>query len=291
MNKKMMNGTFGGVKVIALGLAILLLASLGVACAKKPEPESAVRVVKIAYAQAAKPITFTDEDGKASGYDVEVMRLVDERLADYSFEFIGTSDEDALIGTETGAYAGTVKNVFFTEERAQKYIYPKENVGGSNTGLVVRKANAADIIDLSTLAAFSGKLVPIAPQSAQYALVRAYNEQHPEAKIELESADDFNLVDAYTWVAEGRYDAFLNLKALYSLQVEAEDAPYAHLADALVYQPFAAIPTWPLFNKAEQDLADQYDKVIAELKEEGKLRELSLTWYGEDVFDLLDAAP
>lgn len=291
MKRKIMNRTFRGGKMIAFAVVMLLLASFSVGCAKTPAPESSVRVVKIAYAQAAKPITFTDEDGNASGYDVEVMRLVDERLADYSFEFVGTSDEDALIGTETGAYAGAVKNVFYTEERAQKYIYPQENIGGSNTGLVVRKENAADIVDLASLAAFSGKLVPIAPQSAQYALVRAYNEQNPDGQIELESADDFNLVDAYTWVAEGRYDAFLNLKALYRLQVEGDDAPYAHLADELVYQPFAAIPTWPLFNKDEQDLADQYDKVIAELKEEGKLRELSQTWYGEDVFDLLDATP
>ena len=201
-------------------LLVLVVALSACTPAAKPtesatNPEVEVRKVKIAYAQAARPITFTDEDGNASGYDVEVMRLIDERLPQYEFEFVGTSDEDALIGVETGAYEATVKNVFYTDERAERYIYPKENVGGSNTGLVVRAEDKDHIKDLESLAAAGGKLVPIAPQSAQYALVRAYNEKHPEQAIELLSADDFNLVDAYTWIAEGRYDAFLNLKALY----------------------------------------------------------------------------
>jgi L-cystine transport system substrate-binding protein len=277
-------------------LLVLVVALSACTPAAKPtesatNPEVEVRKVKIAYAQAARPITFTDEDGNASGYDVEVMRLIDERLPQYEFEFVGTSDEDALIGVETGAYEATVKNVFYTDERAERYIYPKENVGGSNTGLVVRAEDKDHIKDLESLAAAGGKLVPIAPQSAQYALVRAYNEKHPEQAIELLSADDFNLVDAYTWIAEGRYDAFLNLKALYRVQVEVEDGPFSQLADELVYQPFAAIPTWPLFNKAEQELADAYDVVIRELKADGTLRELSKKWFDEDVFDLLAKAP
>lgn len=282
----------------SLLLTLFSVLLLLVACQPKAQTatssnmsEREPRSVKIAYAQAARPITFTDEEGQASGYDVEVMRLIDERLPQYSFEFVGTSDEDALIGVETGAYEGTVKNVFFTEERAKRYIYPKENIGGSNTGLVVRKEDEARIVDLATLAEAGGSLVPIAPQSAQYALVRTYNETHPEQAIDLLSADDFNLVDAYTWVAEGRYDAFLNLKALYRVQLDVADAPFSHLAEELVYQPFAAIPTYPLFNKAEQELADAYDEVVAQLKADGSLRELSEKWFDEDVFDLLDRAP
>ena len=75
------------------------------------------------------------------------------------------------------------------------------------------------------------------------------------------------------------------------MQVEVEDGPFSQLADELVYQPFAAIPTWPLFNKAEQELADAYDVVIRELKADGTLRELSKKWFDEDVFDLLAKAP
>ena len=278
-------------RIAASMTVILMLMLLVASCQRDADELTEVQTVKIAYAQAARPITFTDEDGRASGYDVEVMRLVDERLPEYAFEFIGTSDEDALIGVETGAYDATVKNVFYTEARAARYIYPKENIGGSNTGLVVRIEDRNRIFDLESLAESRGKLVPIAPQSAQYALVAAFNEKNPEQAIELLSADDFNLVDAYTWLAETRFDAFLNLKALYAFQVEAVDGPFHHLESELLYQPFAAIPTWPLFNQEHQALADAYDRVIADLKEAGTLRELSLTWYGEDVFDLLDRAP
>jgi L-cystine transport system substrate-binding protein len=257
------------------------------AAAGKEGDTDNVREVTIAYAQAARPITFTDEDGNASGYDVEVMRLVDERLPGYSFTFVGTSDEDALIGVETGKYDACVKNVFYTEERAKKYLYPAENIGGSNTGLVVRREDAERIYDFTSLSEAGGRLVPIAPSSAQYALVAAHNEKKPDKKVELLAADDFNLVDAYVWVAEKRFDAFVNLKALYNFQVIDQDGPFHHLEEKLVYTGFAAIPTWPLFHKGEEDLAAAYDRVITELKAEGVLSELSETWLGEDVFALL----
>lgn len=105
----------------------------------KAEDEDGVRKVKIAYEQSSKPITYTDENGEAAGYDVEVLKAVAERLPQYEFEFVGTSDDDLLIGVEQGKYQVGVKNAFWTEERTEKFIYPKEFIGLSSTGLVLKK--------------------------------------------------------------------------------------------------------------------------------------------------------
>ena len=52
----------------------------------------------------------------------------------------------------------------------------------------------------------------------------------------------------------------LSLRGLFEKQVTAEDGPYYNLVDEVVYNEFAVIKTWPLFNKKEQEFADAYDQ-------------------------------
>lgn len=55
------------------------------------------------------------------------MRLVDEKLEDYEFEFIGTTDDDLLIGVEQGKYDVGIKNVWYTDERAKNTFSQKNS--------------------------------------------------------------------------------------------------------------------------------------------------------------------
>ncbi len=108
---------------------------------------------------------------------------MDELLPDYRFEFVPTTDDDLLIGVESGKYTLGIKGVWFTEERAKKYIFPKNKLAASIIGLAIRAENAGQITDMDSFAAFSGKLVPIPPQSAQYAVVTGYNDAHPGKRL------------------------------------------------------------------------------------------------------------
>ncbi|MDF2822538.1 MAG: transporter substrate-binding protein [Clostridiales bacterium] len=276
--------------LVALSLALSIIAT---GCASKTEKVDSnntnttttsqeVKKVKIAYGQTGKPITFQDENGKATGYDVEVLKLVDELLPQYEFEFVPTTDDDLLIGVESGKYNVGVKNAFYTDARAEKYIYPKENIGASASGLVIRKEDEGVVKDLLDIAKLGKKLLPIAPQDAQYALVQKYNEQNPDNKIEVETSESFTVQDGVVWIAEGRYDAWLVIKPIYEAMVVKEDGAYNNLADKLSWTTFAATKTWPLFNKEEQELADAYDVAVKQLKDEGKLSELLLEFLGED---------
>ncbi|WP_249650825.1 transporter substrate-binding domain-containing protein, partial [Lysinibacillus sp. D4A3_S15] len=69
----------------AIGLAsIALLAGCnsGESADKNSDEGREVRTVKVAYDQASKPISYIDDDGNPTGYDVEVMKLLDEVLPD-----------------------------------------------------------------------------------------------------------------------------------------------------------------------------------------------------------------
>ncbi|AOV07838.1 transporter substrate-binding domain-containing protein [Sporosarcina ureilytica] len=276
-------------QVAAFGTAI---AALLIGCSSKgnerveAEGDKDVRKVKVAYVQSSKPVTYTDENGNAAGYDVEVLKAVDELLPQYEFDFVGTSDDDLLVGVEQGKYQLGVKNAFWTEERTAKFIYPKEFVGLSSTGLVLKKENEA-VKTLEDFASADFSLAPIAANNAQYTVIAEHNEAHPDNPVNLKAGDTFS-IDVVQWVNEGRVDGAVIIEASFNRQVTAEDGPYHHLKDDVVYNEFAVIKTWPLFNKKEQELADAFDIALKQVKEQKIPNDLSKEFYGRDLFELLD---
>jgi L-cystine transport system substrate-binding protein len=270
-----------------VSLLILPLVFMGCGKPKTTRTDDGPRVIRVAYAVAGKPITYTGDDGQATGYDVEVLRLIDEALPDYTFDFIPTSDDDLLIGVETGKYDVGLKNTFFTEARALKYIFPEEWLGSSAGGLLVRAEDADTLKDLSDIARLNKKLIPLSPQAAQHQLILKYNEENPDNQVILSSADSFVVQNAPLLVAEGRYDADFNIKPTYTKLVEAADGAYHNLYGKLVFNQFIAHKTFPLFNRNFQELADAYDVEIRKLKESGKIHDLLIEFVGEDSSSLL----
>ncbi|MDF2986707.1 MAG: amino acid transporter substrate-binding protein [Eubacterium sp.] len=244
-----------------------------------------VTKVKVAYDQASKPISWLDENGNATGYDVEVMKLVDELLPEYEFEYVGTSSDDLLLGVEQGKYQVGVKNAFWTQERTEKFIFPKEFLGLSSTGLVLKKQNE-NIKTLADFAKAGFTLAPIAANNAQYTIIDEYNKANPDNKVKLEAGDNFT-VDVVQWVNEGRVDGGVIIEGVFNKQVKADEGQYHNLVNDVVYNEFAVIKTWPLFNKKEQAFADAYDTAVKKLKDEKKTNEQSVKFYGKDLFEVL----
>lgn len=273
----------------AFGLAAVSL--LGVTgCGNKETAEtdaSGVTKITVAHTQAYVPYDFVDENGNSDGYEVAVLKAVDELLPEYEFEFVGTTDDDLLIGVESGKYDVGTKGVWWTAERENSYVFPEHYIGTSIIGIAIRSEDADNITDLESFAEYSGKLVPIAPQNAMYNIVENYNKNHPKKLIDLVAADQFSNADAYQWVLEGRYDAYVDIKTSFESNVTAEDGEYHELADKLAYVTYEGIPTWPLFNKENAALAAAYDKAWETLKENGTLEKLSQEYFGYSLFEYI----
>ena len=250
--------------------------------------EGEVTKIKVAHTQTYVPYDFVNEAGESDGYEVQVLKAVDELLPQYEFEFVPTTDDDLLIGVESGKYNIGVKGAWFTEERASKFIFPKNYIGASSIGIVYRTENADEIKDFDSFAKFSGKLVPIAPQNAQYAVVEKYNETHPEYPVKLEASDAFEISDAYLWILEGRYDAYFSIKTSYEALVVDEAGEYHDYADKLTYSIYQAIPTYPLFTLGQEELAAAYDSAFTTLQENGTIDALQQEYFGENLFQYVE---
>ncbi|MCO4528035.1 amino acid ABC transporter,substrate-binding protein [Streptococcus infantarius subsp. infantarius] len=244
-----------------------------------------VTTLQVAHTQNYVPYDFVNDKGESDGFEVAVLKAVDDKLKNYKFEYTGTSDEDLLIGLESGKYDIGVKGAWYTEERAQKFVIPDQAIGASVIGFAVRKADENKYKDIDSFAKAGGKLVPISPQNAQYNVIQEYNKKakHP---IELKESESFSIADAYAWVLEGRYDAYFSIKLSFEEAVQKEDGAYHQYADQLTWFPYKGIETYPLIHKNDTNkaFAKEYDKAIKELQKDGTIAKLSEKYFGEDVF-------
>jgi L-cystine transport system substrate-binding protein len=278
-----------GRKLFILSMVIAVAAAF-TGCSKKTDTASSgsgaegdKKTVTVAYTNYYVPYDFVNENGEADGFEVAVMQEVAKKLPQYNWKFVPTSDDDLLIGVESGKYTIGTKGIWKTEARQKKYIFTKNYIGVSVIGLVIRKDTADQIKDIDSFAAYSGKLVPIAPQDARYMVIDDYNKAHSDRPIKLTSSEAFQNSDAYSWVMEGRYDAYLEIELSYKNNIAKEDAPYHAFADKLTYLRYKGIPTYPLINKKQQKLADQVDQAIQELRDEGRIGELEQKFFGESL--------
>lgn len=276
-----------------LGKFVITAALIGVVaaglagCSKKDSAAAGdggkKKVVNVAYTNYYVPYDFVNDKGEADGFEVAVMKEVAKKLPQYEWKFTPTSDDDLLIGVESGKYTIGTKGIWKTAAREKKYLFTDNYIGASVIGLVIRKDEADKVKDMDSFAQYSGKLVPIAPQDARYMVIETYNKEHPDKPIDLKSSEAFQIADAYSWVMEGRYDAYLEVELSYKNNIVKDDAPYHQFNDQLTYIRYKGIPTYPLINKKETKLKDEVDKAIKDLRDEGKIAELEQKYFGESL--------
>ena len=237
-----------------------------------------VQKVLIGIRQDLYPTSYINEQGEPAGYDIDVIKKIDELLPEYEFEYEAVSQEALLTGLGTGKYKAAVAGFYSNDDRRAKYLFPEECIGGNIIGLAVRKSDEADIKTLEDVATNKKSVVPIAPTSGMYGIVVEYNNEHPDNRIDLVDAEWTNAADEYKWVANGRYDV-----AVASKNVVDDTLPKIGLEDQIQFNSFTAIKTWSLFNPKETELAAAYDKALKQLKDDGFISEKSKEYFGEDI--------
>lgn len=231
------------------------------------------------------PMTAEDEDGNPIGYDIEILKEVDAKLPDYVFTYVGTSYDDAYVGLEAGNYSAALTNAFWTEERAKKYLIP-DNIGATVLTLVVRAENA-DIKNLEDVSKSGLKLAPLLAGNGMYYVVKTYNEENPDAQVEITTTDDSTFVaGSVEELVAGRYDAIIHTKPQFEASVQAEDGDLHDFLDDISYSEFTLAETYPMFSKnVGEDFIAAFNEALAEVKESGRASEISLEFFGYDLFN------
>lgn len=96
----------------------LLLAILPflVACGNQATPKetSAQKTIVLATAGDVPPFDYEDK-GNLTGFDIEVLKAVDEKLSDYEIQFQRTAWESIFPGLDSGHYQAAANNLSYTK--------------------------------------------------------------------------------------------------------------------------------------------------------------------------------
>ena len=85
------------------------------------------QVVKIITSNQTKPYCFVNEDNELQGYDIDVLKLCEQKLGGkYQFQFDGMQFQSMVASLQSGACDLVSCAIARTPERLEKFIFPEE---------------------------------------------------------------------------------------------------------------------------------------------------------------------
>ena len=252
--------------LLALCLALVLLASMSALA----EDDLLAKVqargpLVIATEGNWTPWTYHDEQNNLTGFDVEVGRLIADKLG-VKAEFRETEWSALLAGVDSGLFDIACNGVDYTEERAEKYNFTDPYVY-TEIALVVRK----DDDSIHSFEDLAGRVTSNSPSST-------YAQRAEAAGASVVYVDAFD--GTMMMVEQGRVDASIN--ALGTIEEYLEARPDSNLK--IVYiQP--GDPVCIPLRKTEESasLLAAINQILADARADGTLRELSVRFFGKDL--------
>lgn len=262
-------------KIVAMvGFFGLFAGVLLSACSKPTEEDTSLSKVEeaktlvVATSGTLYPSSYYNDENELVGYDVDVAKEVAKRLGvEITFKEYNV---DGQVSSLTRGEADFAANDFgLTDERAEKFSLSTP-IKYSFDSMIVRKSDDSGIASLEDL---DGKKAAGEPNTSYMRLAESYG-------AELVTYDNATNDQYLTDVANGRTDVMLNDYYLQKMAVAAlPDIPVKILED--VY--FNPNETGFLFVKDHQALQEKVDAVLAEMKEDGRLKELAETYFQTDI--------
>jgi len=267
------------VKRAAASLSALLLVSSIVACAKtKANAEKdGVKVIPVGVMSTAKPDAYIDENGKLTGYDVEVLRAIDELLPQYTLNFQTMEFTEILNGLATGRVLAGSQEFEWNEERAANYLFGEVPLIGYNTYILTldlpEYANIKGIEDMGGKSTFD-----MGSGGSLEAIIRKFNDENPGNEIKT-SAVYSGFEDVVNAINKRVVDFWVCNEQIVAIISSTYDVSKWKLhLNAKVYDSNSYI----LFGKNETQLQKDFDGALRQLTDSGKLSELSIQFYGKD---------
>lgn len=274
---KTVNQEAGMRKIGSIFLLILLL-TITAGCGEKPttnaegeDKTGEVKKVIVGTGTQFPNICFIDENGKLTGYDVEVIRAIDKLLPEYEFDFKTMEFSNLLLSLETKKIDMIAHNMAQNEERKKKFLFNDETYNYSPLYITVN----VDTDDVESLDDLHGRKIIVGATSNAAVFLEKYNNEHSN-KINIVYAGQGS-DDATTQLKNGRVDATLATPFAVDFSNKAVDAEQKVVGDIIINSK-----VYFLFNKAESELKEQVDEALKQLKENGTLANLSKKWLGDD---------
>jgi len=264
--------------VLSILLVIGLVITTGCGLSENTKKEvkkdtKEVKVYQVATRGTFKPFTYMDDKDHLTGYDIEILREIEKRNPTIKFEFKTMSVDAGFLAMESGQIDLIANQIVSNPQRADKSIFTKEVNNYTSRKLAVK----GDRNDIQSIDDLRGKKVAVTSSSEVTRQLQKYNET-AEPKIDLVYTDK-GTAETLNLVATGRVDA----TPAYDVAIEEAKKTLGINVKA-VGPTIASDATCYALRKDEksQQLADQIDATIKEMRADGTLKKLSEQFLGKD---------
>ena len=287
-------------KIISSALALLVVATGLVGCTKTAstventtvtEEPAVVTVSEVAQQDTGKetinvlvgtmgtysPFSYYDDNGNLTGYDIEVVRKIEEVDPSLHFEFESGAWESLFPGLDSGKFQMLANQIASTEERRAKYYLTENTYFVATNQLVVRSDN--DTVTSFEDLVETGGILGLTVGDNHNEEAEIWNEEHDadhQLNIQYYNEDVTTILQD---IDNGRIAATLNDPA-----VAVSKAEIQGLQVKPVGNPVDQVPVHFVFFQDEngKEISERVDAALAQLKESGALSELSKEWFEAD---------
>lgn len=216
------------------------------------------------------PISYTDDDGNLTGFEVEALKEVCKR-ADIAINWELSDDYSAMFGgVDSGKYDTIVGQVSVTDERKKAYQFT-DVYAENSIKMCVRGDDPAESVD-----DLQGRKVCIEFGTVLQDFFDKYNAEH-SADEQIECVETAGNI--YEELEVGHYDAFPITELSFDSVMEKGEYDFKLIGDPIIIDYQA----WPFAKDADPEIIKAINKSIKEMQDDGTLSKLSEKFYGRDV--------
>ena len=269
-------------KALALGLAGAVLLTSLAACGKKKEATVAdgekVTTLNIGVVSGGDRTSFFDDKGNLTGYEIELMKKVDEELPQYKFNFVPLEGPTLFSSLDAKKVDFVSGNFRRSDAREAKYYHTYRAYISTPYNIIVFDDNK----DINGIEDLEGKKVGTGEGSLMADILNAYIKDN-NSTIEIVYSTDL-VAD----LSAGRIEAIV----MPGRQLDIYNEKYDGLKFKIVGDPVIGKDgcmkdsnAYWYVRKDEEGAAirDALSEALYKLRQEGVLTELSNEWYGKDL--------
>lgn len=211
-----------------------------------------------------RPFSFHDAGGELTGYDVEVMQAVGEKMG-VDVKFQETQWDSIFAGLDAGRFDAIANQVAITPEREAKYLFSEPYT--VSTGVIVTKS---DNTDITSFASLQGK-------TTAQSLTSNFYQSAKDAGANVEAVEGW--AQAITLLKQGRVDATVNDKLTYLDAQKTNPDDGIKIAAESEEKTTSAVA----LKQGSENLQEAINGALEELRADGELTKISEKYFGEDV--------
>lgn len=238
-----------------------------------------VKTIRVGTGNSYNPACYLDDNGELEGYDPAVLKAIDELLPQYKFTYETFDFQNVVLALESGKIDLAAHQYEWNQQREDNYLFSDE--GYTVYDMYVWQIGSDDTV-YNSIDDLAGKTIHASAGDNLSFFLEHWNKENPDKKVNLDYTVPATTEETISYFLSKKWSAFIIPKK----DIELYNEAYAGCNFKLAFdEPLYSSNTYFLYRRndpEEEALKEAVDGALAQLKESGKLGEISTKYWGGD---------